>query len=39
VGISTWRAGAAALWIASVEDNAASTYDLHPTHGKTNVIM
>jgi hypothetical protein len=39
VGISTWRAGAAALWIASVEDTTASTYDFHATHGKTNLIM
>jgi hypothetical protein len=39
VGISTWRIGTATLWIASVEDNAASTYDFHTTHNKTNVIM
>jgi hypothetical protein len=39
VGISTWRAGAAALWIASVEDTTASTYDFHATHYKTNIIM
>jgi hypothetical protein len=39
VGISTERAGAATLWIASVGDNAALTYDYHATHGKTNVIM
>jgi hypothetical protein len=39
VGISTWRAGAATLWIASIEDTATSTYDFHATHGKTNVIM
>jgi hypothetical protein len=38
VEISTWRVGVSALWIASVEDIAASTYDFHPTHGKTNVI-
>jgi hypothetical protein len=37
VGISTWRADAATLF--SVEDNTASTYDFHATHGKTNVIM
>jgi hypothetical protein len=34
VGSSMWRAGTAALWIASVEDTA-STYDLHATHDKT----
>jgi hypothetical protein len=39
VGISTWRPDAAALWITSVEDTAASTYDFHTTHGKTNLIM
>jgi hypothetical protein len=39
VGVSTWRAGVVTLWIASVEDNAASTYDFHATHGKTNMIM
>jgi hypothetical protein len=31
VGISTWRACAAALWLASVEVTAASTYDFHAT--------
>jgi hypothetical protein len=39
VGISTWRAGAVALWVTSIEDTTASTYDLHATHGKTNLIM
>jgi hypothetical protein len=39
VGISTWRVGFAALWITSVEDTTASTYDFHATHGKTNIIM
>jgi uncharacterized RmlC-like cupin family protein len=39
VGISTQRVGVAALWIASVEDTAALTYDFHATHGNTNVIM
>jgi hypothetical protein len=39
MGISAWRAGFAALWIASVEDIAALTYDFHATHGKTNIIM
>jgi hypothetical protein len=39
VGISTSRAGVAALWIDSVEDTAASTYDFYTTHGKTNLIM
>jgi hypothetical protein len=39
VGISTWRVGAATLWIASIEDTAASTYDFHATYGKTNVIL
>jgi hypothetical protein len=34
VGSSTWRAGAAILWIASVGDTA-STYDFHVTDGKT----
>jgi hypothetical protein len=33
---STWRAGAATLWIASVEDTA-STYDFHTTYGKTSL--
>jgi hypothetical protein len=37
VGRSTWRAGATALWIASVEDTAALTYDFHSTHGKTSL--
>jgi hypothetical protein len=32
VGISTW-VGAATLWITSIEDIAASTYDFHATHG------
>jgi hypothetical protein len=27
MGISTWRAGAAALWIASIENTVASTYN------------
>jgi hypothetical protein len=39
VGIYICRAGAAALWIASVEDTAASTCDFHAIHGKINVIM
>jgi hypothetical protein len=39
MGISTWRVGVAALWIASVEGTAALTYDFHTTHGKTNLIM
>jgi hypothetical protein len=39
VGISIWRAGVAALWIASVEDTTVLTYDFHATHSKTNVIM
>jgi hypothetical protein len=34
MGRFTWRAGAAALWITSVE-NTASTYNFHATHGKT----
>jgi hypothetical protein len=38
VGI-TYRVGSVALWITSIEDTAASTYDFHVTHGKTNVIM
>jgi hypothetical protein len=37
--IFTWRAGTTALWIASVEDATALTYNFHATHGKTNVIM
>jgi hypothetical protein len=37
VGISTWRAGAPTLWITSVEDIAASTYDFHATHSKTSI--
>jgi hypothetical protein len=32
VGISTWRAGTTALWIASVEDITALTDDFHTTH-------
>jgi hypothetical protein len=36
MGISTRRAGAIALWIVSVEDTAASTYDFHATHCKTS---
>jgi hypothetical protein len=32
MGISTWRAGTAAFWIASVEDIATSTNDFHATH-------
>jgi hypothetical protein len=32
-------AGASTLWIASVEDTAALTYDFQANHGKTNVIM
>jgi hypothetical protein len=39
MGIFTWRVGATALWIASIEDTAASIYDFHTTHGKTNLIM
>jgi hypothetical protein len=38
-GQGYWRTGAAALWIASIEDTATSTYDFHATHCKTNVIM
>jgi hypothetical protein len=34
VGISTRRASAATLWLASVQVPAASTYDFHTTHGK-----
>jgi hypothetical protein len=34
VGISTWKACAAALWLASIEVTAASTYDFHATHDK-----
>jgi hypothetical protein len=34
VGISTRRACVVALWLASVEVTAASTYDFHTTHGK-----
>jgi hypothetical protein len=37
VGISTWRAGAAALWIAFVEDTTALTYDFHATDGKRSL--
>jgi hypothetical protein len=33
VGISTWREGVAALWITSIEDATALTYDFHATHG------
>jgi hypothetical protein len=36
VGISTWRARVTALWITSIEDIAALTYDIHSTHGKTS---
>jgi hypothetical protein len=36
VGSSTWRAGAAALWITSMK-NTAWTYDFHATHGKTSL--
>ncbi len=32
VGISTWRVGTAALWIASIEDIAASSDDFHAIH-------
>jgi hypothetical protein len=39
MGISTWRAGTTTLWIASIEETAASTYDFLMTHGKTNAIM
>jgi hypothetical protein len=39
MGISTWRAGGAALWIAAVEDTAASIYNFHTTHSKTNLII
>jgi hypothetical protein len=39
VGISTWRVGVATLWITSVEDTTALTYDFHTTHNKTNIIM
>jgi hypothetical protein len=39
VGIFTWRAGAVTLWIASVEDNTVSTYDVLTTHSKINIIM
>jgi hypothetical protein len=39
MGISTWRAGVATLWSASIEDTAALTYDFHITHNRTNVIM
>jgi hypothetical protein len=34
VGISTWRACAAALWLASIEVTASSTYDFYATHDK-----
>jgi hypothetical protein len=37
MGIFTWRAVAAALWIASVEDTAALTYDFDDTHSKTSL--
>jgi hypothetical protein len=36
VGSSTWRADAATLWIASMEDTT-STFDFHATHGKTSL--
>jgi hypothetical protein len=39
VGISTWRAGGAALWIVAIEDTAASIYNFHTTHSKTNLII
>jgi hypothetical protein len=39
VEISTWRVGAVTLRITSIEDTAASTYDFHATHDKTNLIM
>jgi hypothetical protein len=39
VGISTWWVGATILWIASVGDNTASTYDFHATHSKTSFCM
>jgi hypothetical protein len=34
MGISTWRVCATALWLASVEVTATSTYDFHATHDK-----
>jgi hypothetical protein len=34
VGISTRRACATTLWLASVDVTAASTYDFYVTHGK-----
>jgi hypothetical protein len=37
VGISTWRVGTTALWIAFVEEDAASTYDFDVTHGKISL--
>jgi hypothetical protein len=37
MGSSTWRAGATTLWIASVEDTTALTYDFHATHDKTSL--
>jgi hypothetical protein len=37
VGISTWTAGVITLWITSVEDTAASTYNFHATHSKTSL--
>jgi hypothetical protein len=39
MGIFTWRVGATALWIASVEDTTALTYDFHATHDMTNAIV
>jgi hypothetical protein len=38
MGISTLRAGAAALCIASVEDTTGSIYDFHSTHDKTSLL-
>jgi hypothetical protein len=34
MGMSTRRACAATLWLASVEVTTASTYDFHATHSK-----
>jgi hypothetical protein len=39
MGISTWRAGITALWIASVEDIAASTDNFHATHGMFTLLL
>jgi hypothetical protein len=39
VEIFTWRAGTAALWIASIENTVTSTYDFYTTHGKKNLII